>query len=197
MSEEGKAQVVRPDAAALKITLFPPTVWQTYSFAPRWFADALNEARTGKGHDARRREILFAVCFAESYLFEWVRDEVLNREFNKLVKYFPITARGGVEEKWKDVPKLLRKDGKIPKSPDLGGTHGEEWIRLVRYRNGLVHSVASRPETGSQPEAERPVPSKTVLDQLTARWAVNVVVESVRRLHDAAGTAVPEWIEEP
>jgi hypothetical protein len=41
------------------------------------------------------------------------------------------------------------------------------------------------------------VPSKTVLDQLSAGWAVRVVVTLVRRLHDAVGTPPPTWLVEP
>lgn len=47
--------------------MFPPTLWQTYRYAPEWFADAVEESGR-EGHQARRREILFAVCAAESYL---------------------------------------------------------------------------------------------------------------------------------
>src|SRR5919112_3743691 len=70
------------------------TVWLTYSFAPEWFEDALNEAKRGADHNARRREIVFAVCCAESYLFEWVRDEIIGKSnmerlMKYLNKYFP------------------------------------------------------------------------------------------------------------
>jgi hypothetical protein len=53
-------------------------VWLTASFAREWFNDAVHEARTGGDIQAKRREIVFAVSFAESYLFEWVRDQVLD-----------------------------------------------------------------------------------------------------------------------
>ena len=56
-------------------------LWATASFARAWFSDALEEAGVVNDSDARRREIVFAVCFAESYLLEWVRDVVLSRDF--------------------------------------------------------------------------------------------------------------------
>jgi len=56
--------------------------------AQSWFADALRETKTGGDAHARRREIVFAVCFAETYLFEWVRDEVVRGDVQKLNKYF-------------------------------------------------------------------------------------------------------------
>jgi hypothetical protein len=63
------------------------TVWLTYSFAPDWFEDALHEAKTGIDHNAQRREIVFAVCCAESYLFEWVRDEIIGKsDMEELIK---------------------------------------------------------------------------------------------------------------
>lgn len=72
------------------ITCFAPTVWNIATFAPEWYADALREALLS-GRDARRREIVFAVCCAESYLIEWVRDHVLNKQYNELEKFFPAT----------------------------------------------------------------------------------------------------------
>jgi hypothetical protein len=78
------------------------TAWKSYSFAPEWFADASREAGVEgspglERRGARRREVLFAVCAAESYVFEWVRDTVLNRDFEKLKKYFPAGRNG---ESW-------------------------------------------------------------------------------------------------
>jgi rubredoxin len=75
-------------ALPLPVVFGIATVWLSYSFAPEWFADALHEARAGGDHHARRREILFSVCCAESYILEWVRDQVLNRQFDRLNKYF-------------------------------------------------------------------------------------------------------------
>jgi len=139
------------------------TVWLTYPFAPEWFEDALHEAKTGTNHNARRREIVFAVLCAESYLFEWVRDEVLDgrRDFEKLVihlnKYFPPGSREGVRDKWKDVPKKLKNDNFIPAVPDLSQPYWRAFRRLVDLRNGLVHARASRPETAQQPQKEKPL----------------------------------------
>jgi hypothetical protein len=50
-------------------------------FAPDWLRDARSEAMLLEDIDSRRREIVFAVCFIESYLFEWVRDDVLCRNY--------------------------------------------------------------------------------------------------------------------
>ena len=60
------SQIIRPASIASSWAVGTPTIWLNYSFAPEWFNDALTEARTGKDHHARRREILFAVCCAES-----------------------------------------------------------------------------------------------------------------------------------
>jgi hypothetical protein len=173
------------------------TVWLSYNFAPEWFQDALHEAKTGGDHHTRRREIVFAVCFAESYLVEWVRDEVLNRDFQRLNRYFPPGQIRSVTEKWKEVPKQLKTDGLIPAVPDLGQTYWRDWVNLVEIRNGLVHARSSRPETSLQPEKEKPFPSKGDLDQLPAGWATKVAITLVKRLHDAIGTTTPAWLVEP
>src|SRR5437763_1505475 len=86
--QERQTHIIRVMPATVRITAGAATLWLTYSFAPEWFEDALHEARTGQEHHARRREIVFAVCFAESYLLEWVRDEVLKGDFPRLNRYF-------------------------------------------------------------------------------------------------------------
>ena len=173
------------------------TAWLTYSFAPDWFADALREAQTGQDHHTRRREIVFAVCCAESYLLEWVRDEVLNSHFPRLNEYFVPGKWQSVVDKWKDIPKQLCDDGLIPAIPKLGESYWEDWRKLVAYRNGLVHARASRPESDSQSKERNPLPSKGDLDRLPSGWAVQVVVTLVRRLHDAVGTSPPTWLVDP
>lgn len=100
-------------------------------------------------------------------------------------------------DKWKNIPKKLRDDGLISDAPNLGETYWEEWLKLVDYRNGLIHAQASRPETKSQPKEEKPLPSKTILEETSADWAVRPVVNLVRRLHDAAGMSPPTWLKEP
>jgi len=189
---------IRPEPAVAQASVGIPTVWQTYSWARAWFEDALKEAsvpaeREQKRH-ARRREILFAVCFAEGYIFEWVRDEALKRDFSRLSEYFPQRGKRGVFDKWKDIPEKLQEAGLIPKVPQRGDVHSEDWRKLIDYRDGLVHARASRPETKSQSPEERPAPTVAELDDMLPGWAVGVVREQVRRLHEAAGTSPPEWL---
>jgi hypothetical protein len=164
------------------------TIWLTYPFAKEWFQDALHEAKTGTDHNARRREIVFAVCFAESYLFEWIRDQVLDRsDFQKLVRdlnqYFPPGKWQSITDKWKYIPKRLLSDGLVPAAPDLSQSYWEHFTKLVDMRHGLVHARSSRPETTRLPEREKPLPSKEDLDKLPAGWATQVVVTLVKELH--------------
>jgi hypothetical protein len=175
------------------------TVWQSDNFAQDWFADALHEARSGQGHKSRRREIIFAACFAESYIFEWVRRTVQIEEIND---YFPPTPRfsrdpryrRSLKEKWKQIPHELHKDGRIPSDPslDLSGLG-----TLLKYRHGLVHAAASRPATDVQPRKTRPFPSKSMLEKVKPGWAVVIVADLVRSLHRAVGTSPPEYVEYP
>lgn len=68
----------------LDATVTPPP------YAEAWFKDAV-EASIQPGPHARRREIVFSVCFVESYLFEWVCDEVIKGKKGKrnaLEQYF-------------------------------------------------------------------------------------------------------------
>ena len=86
--------------------------------------------------------------------------------------------------------------GLIPRQPKTDESHDEEWAKLLDYRDGLVHARASRPQTAGQSGGQAPLPTLAELDGLPAGWAVDVAVEHVRRLHDAAGTALPAWLRE-
>jgi len=171
------------------------TIWMASNFAPDWFADALHEAHNGTDHNARRREILFAVCCAESYIVEWVRDEVLNRDFERLDLFFPPGRKRGVTAKWEEVPKELAKAKLIPAKPDHSGKCWGDWLKLVDLRDGLVHARSSRPK--KKAGTEETFTPKADLDRLAAGWAVRVVVELVCNLHAAAGKPPPAWIKEP
>jgi hypothetical protein len=192
ISDSGDYKIEIP-AGAIAITLPPVTVWQTYSYALDWWSDAIREA-TGSGHASRRREVLFAVCAAETYIFEWVRDGVLNRDFVALNRYFPFDRKRGVIEKFKEVPKQLAKDGLIRDALDCGGPEFVAFRKLVEYRDGLVHAIASRPDTSSLAPPAKPMPSKQVLDALPAGWAAGVVRTLLQKLHADTDTLAPQWL---
>jgi hypothetical protein len=170
-------------------------LWLAASFAPSWFRDALNEAQRAKGDvDARRREILFAVCFLESYLLEWTRYLLGPRDFKK---YFPPGRKGGIRDKWKRVIKELAKDKKIPGKPGFGGADWTAFIQLVDYRDGLVHAKASLPTSKADPSATPPIPSPDDLRDMEPGWPVRVVADLVRSLHAAVDSATPRWLVNP
>jgi hypothetical protein len=149
------------------------------------------------GPDARRREILFAACFVESYLLEWVRDYVLDHEFRVVDKYLPSDDRQGITERWKTVTKMLHADGRIAAQPDyLHSSAWRDFIRLVGFRDGLVHCRIGRPQTGETPRDARPTPTINDLTQMWPGWPTRVVVALVREreLHSSAGTSPPEWL---
>ena len=169
------------------------TVWRTFSFSPEWFQDTVEQANL-QDHGARRREILFAVCCAESYLLEWVRDSVLNRDFEALDTYFHPSDKRPIVDKWKEIPKQLHRDGLIPSAPDLAGSVWAEFRRLVGFRNGLVHGRSSRPETDDLADESLPFPSKSQLDKLEQGWALRTAYQLIIGLNLAAGTAKPDWL---
>lgn len=170
------------------------------SYAPAWLADALKEVRSRVSYtgdpDARRREIVFAVAFAESYLYEWVRDDVLHGNFDELRIYFPHKSRLTVHEKWKKIPRLLRADGRISDVPDPSEQQREEWNRLVTFRDGLLHASASFPTPApAGMRARAPKPSVEALESMKPGWALRVVLEHVAELHHKSHTPVPEWLK--
>jgi hypothetical protein len=174
-----------------------PEVWVHATFAPRWFADAKREASID-GFDARRREILFAVCFVESYLVEWVRDAVLRPRFRQLAVYFPPRRWIGIAQRWKTVTKQLFDDKLIPAYPNYG--HSEAWqnfANLVEYREGLVHGRTGRPQNDRTPVEARPKPTVDELIRLAPGDPTRVVIRLIRELHSTVGTAAPTWLTDP
>jgi hypothetical protein len=75
MSED---QNIELDTLEIKASSSNPIVWLSDNFSEDWYLDSLHEARSAKNgpdvHNSIRREIIFSVCFLESYIFEWVRD---------------------------------------------------------------------------------------------------------------------------
>ena len=143
-----------------ELTAGSTTFWLHATFAPGWFADATREAEAS-GPDARRREILLAVCFVESYLLEWVRDDVLNHKYRDLDQYPPSDYEKGIKHRWKKVTKMLCADGRIAAHPDYNRSVAwHAFIQLVGFRNGLVHGRTGRPQTGdTTPDAQPILPS--------------------------------------
>jgi hypothetical protein len=168
-------------------------LWKYGTYAPAWFADAKREASLAEDQ-AQLREIIFAVCAIESYLFEWVRDEVLHGEFRLLLQYFPVNQKMGIQERWKQVIDQLHRDGTVAERPSFGEYYWKEFTELVDFRNGLVHGGASRPDTAGLPEAEQPEPTAEQLLQKGRGWAVNIVRTVIMKLHEALGTSPPDWL---
>ena len=178
---------------------YPPTVWLSDNYAEDWYRDALAEARSGGGHDARRREIIFATCFTESFIFEWARDKLDGNEIND---YFPPKRsskcdpryRRKLRDKWKEVPSELHQAGKIGVCPTLDlsrlGT-------LIKYRDGLIHAAASRPATDTQPAKMNPFPTRKSLRSLNAGWTVRTVFDLVSTLCNQIGDPMPTYLEKP
>ena len=135
-------------------------LWKYGTYATSWLTDAQKEATVG-GEDAMRREIVFAVCAAESYLSEWVRDEVLKSDFGsrRLNHYFPVKKNIGIVDRGRYVIEHLNEDGTISGQPDWVNPFWLEFTKLVDFRNGLVHGRASRPDTEGLKPNEKPEPT--------------------------------------
>ena len=106
--------------------------------------------------------------------------------------------RVGVSDRWKNVIKKLESKGKIAKAQDFGTSTWGEFRKLVDYRDGLVHGVASRPYEASQAAELQPNPSPDDFDnKIEAGWPTKVVYDLLSDLHTTMGTKPPTWLEEP
>jgi len=194
---------ITPSPATFQGAGQDPKIYKSDSFAEEWFHDALREAGIDKDLQARRREIIFASCFAESYIFEWTRQKI---QIEEIDHHFPPSPLSTLKDKWKSIPKKLFETRKIPVDPcvklDGLGT-------LIKYRNGLVHASASRSvedlpdemkthrrkrEPEQDKKAIRPFPIKDELKKLEAGWAVKIVADLVKDLHQKIGDTAPAYI---
>ncbi|SRR5258708_9913112 len=187
---------IEPGTGALSLTSFPPTVWNAASFASKWYADALREAKL-PGLDARRREIVFSACCAESYLLEWVRDGILKGQHGQLEQYFPADRRDGILDRWKDIIKMLAAKKLIPKAQTFGTDVWANFRFVVECRNGLVDGLSSRPDSSSQPKGLRAKPGPQTLEEISQGWSIGIVRSLIGDLHACIGTAPPDWLVVP
>jgi hypothetical protein len=186
--------IINPDSCSMEITSYSPTIWVTQNFACEWFKDAVNEVTAGKNLNNRRREIVFSVLFAESYLLEWVRDSILNNDFIELNNFFPPGSRRGVKEKWKEIPKQLFDKRLLSGLPDLNNKFWSDWNQLVDYRDGLIHASASRPSSSHLSVKEKPIPDGKTLQDMTPGWLIEVTIKMIKEFHKASNLSIPEWM---
>ena len=125
-----------------------------------------------------------------------MRDDVLHRQFNLLEDYFPDSDRRGIRDRWKEVIKTLNSNGLIKAMPDFGKPYWTEFIKLVQFRDGLVHGKSSRPSSKSQGKEKEPQPSKSDLDKLEPGWATRTISRMIKELHAAVGSETPWWLVE-
>lgn len=172
----------------------------TFDLSQAWFSDARWEAENPLAADNyhyRRREVIFAVCFAETYLFEWTL-AALDLDGDKLTRYFPNSDKRGVAEKWAKVPAALHRDHLLKTVLRASKKHNKNWQNLIDIRNGLTHSKASWPEVvGRIVRHPKPIPRLRDLGAKPPGWALAIATERVRRLHAAAGTLTPAWLAKP
>lgn len=199
MSDKRKDTVIPLKQLRISATAPPSTVWQSDNYAEDWYRDAMAEVCSGGNYNARRREIIFATCFAESFIFEWARGKLQVEEIND---YFPPERRcqhdtryhRNLLKKWKEVPTDLYRDKRIKLLPKL---HLSRLGKLLQYRHGLIHASASRPATKTQAQKTKPFPAKKDLKKLKAGWAVSIVFDLVSELCHQLGEPKQEYLQKP
>jgi hypothetical protein len=200
MKTSRKDVTVMPPPAAASAAFPAPSFAVIFDLSQAWFCDARWEAENPQAvgnYHYRRREVIFAVCFAEAYLFEWTL-AALGLDGDKLTRYFPISEKGGIADRWAKVPAALHQDGFLKADLRVSKKHRKSWQNLIDIRNGLTHSKASWPEVvGREVRHPKPIPRLLDLGAKPPGWALAIAKERVLRLHAAAGTSAPPWITAP
>ena len=174
----------------------------TSSFAQDWLDDALMEAKKENSLANKRREFIYAVCFAESYIFEWVRDNIFSDRLYDLIDFFThrVTKNGiffkGVKAKWKTTIEQLYQDGKIRTENFVDEKQNSVWkdfCDLLDLRNSIIHSNLSIPQRTSEAELIKNLRTKNDLDRRVVGWATGVVINLVKRFHEETRTKPFDW----
>ena len=174
-----------------------PTLSVAANYAEDWYSDALAEVNDSANRKNKRREIVFAACFLESYIYEWVR----NYGTDFLAKYFSDTAKNidgeyytkGLKNKWKYMPPEIANELGVAKDLelDLSGLG-----RLIKLRNGFVHARASKLYNSFTNKKDRPVPTQEELDNnIKSGWAVSVAENLVISLHEKMNSDAPSYLK--
>jgi hypothetical protein len=194
-TEKQSHYVLSAEPGRFEMVGSPVALWVTATFSSDWYLDALREATNPDGRGSVRRQIAFAVALAETYLFEWVRDEVLHRQYRELETLIPLEHwRQPVERKWKQIPMVLHSRRMIPAAFDAGTSRvWADFTRLVDYRNGLLHGGASWPQSDT-PQRKPKLPQGE-LERLASDWPLDVVRRLILELHATVGTAPPDWLK--
>ncbi len=166
-----------------------PVNWLAQPFAQFWYDETCAQA-CDPSECARRREIIFAVACAESYLVEWLRKLLGPKCANVTLE---VNGKQGILEQWKTIPKALQRAGEIPAVPTLGGSSWANFHKVVQFRNGLLHGRASRAYVPGQPSPQT-MPKVEELQQLQAGYARDAVRNLMIELNTAAQTARPDWL---
>lgn len=173
------------------------------AYAQFWWEDTCsNIPPVGASHDEKghfvRRQIVFAICCVESWFFEWVRDDVLD-EFEEAEDYFDELR--SVPRRIKEVCRELYAQGELANEPEFGkSATWDQFIELLKDRNGLVHAVASRPYAvvGELTEVEqepRPKPGRRL--ELAPAGPAQIVLSTVALIAGFDDQPPPDWMELP
>jgi len=162
--------------------------WYAQSYAAEWYDDALRESKSEAETEederqSKRREVVFSVCFVESFLYEQV-SHILHFDIVKLAKYFPRGVRIPIKERWKNIWNELHRDGLLLKKPNFETKVWQGFRQLVVFRDGYVHGGASLPEPSSgDSRLDKPKPGPWEVDELQRGFAVKRVWDLVQEAY--------------
>ena len=172
-----------------------PTLSVAANYSEDWYTDACAEVSNSANSNNKRREIVFAACFLESYIYEWVR----NYGANYIIKYFSTTAKNAdgkcytrkLKNKWKYIPPEMAKELGVAKDVklDLSGLG-----TLIVLRNGFVHAATSKLYNAFTVKEAQPVPSQEQLGLIKSGWAASVAENLIISLHEQIDSNAPGYL---
>lgn len=195
--EPGPDQIIKANSIPPSSKVEAPQFWHTASFMFPWLRDAYLES-IEEGREHRRKEVIFAVCFFETFLFEWVRDDILKNDYQALFDFFPPDRHMPIMDRCKTVLNRLHQAKKVLHLPVWGNIREwEHFSRLVEIRDALAHAAVSRPFQDSRTSSQKDRVPISDFIALRSGWALRVVTVLASELYQAAGMEIPTWLLEP
>ena len=140
------------------------------------------------------------MCFFETYLVEFVNKWCGSKRVGEIFLKNGEERREGVIAKFNRILKRLEETRLL----DSAGRNcvcirddSRSYRRLVHWRNGLVHGLASYPQRRGYESKADPSPKPEELNKLQRGWAIATALEPIERLHDASSKRRPNWMSIP
>jgi hypothetical protein len=192
--------------ATYVFSAIPSTQLWTHRQMAQAFLDDARAASAGDDERAKRQEIIFSVCFSESFLVEWAM-KALRNDWGEVARLlYPertlsdgrrVDVLEGVNERWKNAPRRIAENhpDALVGEANNDGQEYQEFKELVDYRNLLVHGGGALPERVNEDSQNPLSPNKNLIGDIPHGWAASVAMAVAAKLCRETGVEGFPWLQ--